>query len=79
MPQTDEQVLNQTEAIWRFLDTMSAQNPKQYEQFVGNILKDGEKNNMGPPVPEFVVETQKVCLSFYLHDVAKKLSKLQLF
>jgi len=62
MPQTEEQVLHQTEAIWRMLDTMSLQNPKQYEQFVANVLKDGESNNMGPPVPEFVVETQKVCV-----------------
>ena len=61
MSQKDEQVLEQTEQIWRFLDEMSLKNPKEYEQFIQKVLKDGENENMGPPVPSFVVQTEKVC------------------
>lgn len=57
---SDEQALQQTEAIWKFLDAMSLNNPKEYEQFIQKVLKDGESNNLGPPRPVFVVETEKI-------------------
>ena len=60
MSQTDEQVLNQTEQLWRFLDEMSLKNPKEYQNFSDKVLKDGQDNNLGPPEPVFAVETEKV-------------------
>ncbi|XP_066914493.1 PIH1 domain-containing protein 2-like [Clytia hemisphaerica] len=60
LQQKDEQVLEQTEQIWRFLDEMSLKDPKEYETFIQKVLKDGENENMGPPVPSFVVQTEKV-------------------
>uniref|UniRef100_A0A7M5UP15 PIH1 N-terminal domain-containing protein n=1 Tax=Clytia hemisphaerica TaxID=252671 RepID=A0A7M5UP15_9CNID len=59
LQQKDEQVLEQTEQIWRFLDEMSLKDPKEYETFIQKVLKDGENENMGPPVPSFVVQTEK--------------------
>ena len=60
MSKNDEQVLEQTEKIWRFLDEMSLKNPKQYDEFINKIMKDGEENNLGPPSPVFAVQTEKV-------------------
>jgi len=60
MSKNEEQVLEQTEKIWKFLDEMSLKNPKQYDEFINKIMKDGEENNLGPPSPVFAVQTEKI-------------------
>lgn len=73
--QKDEQVLAQTEQIWRFLDEMSLKNPKEYDQFVNKIMKDGEESNLGPPSPVFAVQTEKVILLLKFFLKKKAVSK----
>lgn len=57
---SNDQVLQQTETIWKFLDNLSIKNPKEYQQFIDKILKDGADNNLGPPVAQFAVQSNKV-------------------
>ena len=61
---TDEQVLQETEAIWSFLENLSLKNPEEYKLFINKVLKDGEENELGPPIADFVVETTKVSIVF---------------
>ena len=56
MSKSDEQVLQQTEAIWKFLDNLSLKNPNEYQNFIDKVLQEGAENNLGPPIANFVVE-----------------------
>lgn len=57
---TDADALQQVGNIWKFLDAMSLANPDEYKRFVDQVLKDGSDNNMGPPIPQMVIQTTKV-------------------
>ena len=56
----DEKVLDQVGSIWKFLDTMSVSNPEEYNKFIDKVMKEGSANNLGPPVPKIVIQTEKV-------------------
>lgn len=56
---TDADALQQVGNIWKFLDAMSLANPDEYKRFVDQVLKDGSDNNMGPPIPQMVIQTTK--------------------
>jgi len=54
------ETLNKASSIWKFLDQMSLANPGEYKKFVNQVVNEGKKENMGPPVPMMSIKTTKL-------------------
>jgi len=55
-------------ALWKYLDGLAQNDPEKYNEFIKKTLEDGKKEGLGPPIPQFVIQTRKVPKTIPVRD-----------